>query len=49
MQQMRNVPNPTGTGEYLAQWLAHVRGRVRTKTYEGCEALIRRYAFPLLP
>ncbi len=28
-------------GEYLADWLVHARGRVRTRTYEGYEALIR--------
>jgi integrase len=28
-------------GEYLDTWLAHVRGRVRRKTWEGYEALIR--------
>jgi integrase len=39
---------PIGTGAYLGEWLAHVRGRVRTKTYEGYEALIRRYALPAI-
>jgi integrase len=48
MVQVREVPNPMGTGEYLGQWLTHVRGRVRTKTYEGYEALIRRYALPAI-
>jgi hypothetical protein len=34
------------TGEYLAQWLSHARGRVRGKTYEGYEGVIRLYATP---
>jgi integrase len=34
------------TGEYLAQWLLHARGRVRGKTYEGYEGVIRLYATP---
>lgn len=33
---------------YLQRWLAHVRARVRTTTYEGYEALIRCHAIPLL-
>ncbi len=35
-------------GAYLSRWLAHARGRVRAKTYEGYEALIRLYAVPAL-
>ncbi len=33
-------------GEYLTRWLAHVRGRVRAKTFDGYEGLIRLYALP---
>jgi integrase len=36
------------TGEYLHQWLHHARGRVRPKTYEGYEGVIRLYASPAL-
>ncbi len=35
-------------GSYLETWLAHVRGRVRAKTWQGYEALIRLYAQPAL-
>ena len=35
-------------GAYLAEWLAHVRTRVRPTTYEGYEALIRRHIAPHL-
>lgn len=35
-------------GEYLFEWLAHARGRVRAKTYEGYEGLVRRNAIPAL-
>ena len=36
------------TGEYLQQWLSHTRARVRPKTYEGYEGVIRLYATPAL-
>jgi integrase len=35
-------------GTYLEDWLAHVAGRVRPKTLEGYETLIRRHALPEL-
>ncbi len=35
-------------GAYLSRWLAHAKGRVRAKTYEGYECLIRLYAIPAL-
>src|SRR6266496_2604890 len=38
----------TSVGDYLADWLSHSRGRVRPKTYEGYEGLIRLYALPRL-
>jgi Phage integrase, N-terminal SAM-like domain len=34
--------------EYLAQWLDHARGRVRARTFQGYEGLIRLYAVPSL-
>jgi hypothetical protein len=34
--------------DYFDQWLAHVRTRVRIKTWEGYEALIRLHAAPTL-
>ena len=46
MIQVPPEPASTGTGDYLGQWLAHVRGRVRAKTYEGYEGLVRLYAVP---
>ena len=36
------------TGAYLAQWLCHAKSRVRPKTYEGYEGVIRLYAAPSL-
>jgi len=36
------------TGEYLSQWLRHSKGRLRSKTHEGYEGLIRLYAAPAL-
>jgi integrase len=46
MIQVLAEPGSIGTGDYLGRWLAHVRGRVRAKTYEGYEGLIRLYAVP---
>jgi len=34
------------TEDYLGGWLAHARGRIRTRTYQGYEGLIRLYALP---
>src|SRR5438552_11603455 len=39
---------PQTAGEYLKQWLAHAKGRVRPTTYEGYEALIRLHALPAI-
>ncbi|CAN5360656.1 site-specific integrase [soil metagenome] len=36
------------TGDYLFQWLRHSRGRLRSKTYEGYDGVIRLYASPAL-
>jgi integrase len=35
-------------GEYLCDWLAHVRGRVRRVSYEGYEDAIRHHVLPEL-
>jgi hypothetical protein len=35
-------------GNYLKEWLAHARGRVRVTTYSGYEYLIRVHAVPAL-
>ena len=35
-------------GDYLDAWLAHVKGRVRQRTHEGYEALIRIHAKPAI-
>jgi integrase len=34
---------------YLHDWLEHVRTRVRTRTYEGYEGVLRRYVLDRLP
>lgn len=34
--------------DYLLQWLRHSRGRLRSKTYEGYDGVIRLYAAPAL-
>ncbi len=39
----------TGTlGDYLGFWLDHAKGRVRAKTWDGYECLIRVHALPAL-
>ena len=35
-------------GDYFEDWLSHIAGRVRPKTLEGYQALIRRHALPSL-
>jgi integrase len=35
-------------GEYLSDWLGHMRGRVRPKTHDGYSGLIRLYADPAI-
>lgn len=35
-------------GEYLADWLSHQKGRVRQKTWQGYESIIRCHALPVL-
>jgi len=34
------------TGDYLTRWLGHAKARVRARTYQGYEGLIRLYAVP---
>jgi integrase len=36
---------PTSTEAYLLSWLDHARTRVRLRTYEGYEGILRRYVF----
>jgi len=36
------------TEDYLSGWLAHAKGRIRARTYQGYEGLIRLYALPFL-
>ena len=47
MQAVKDNRSPS-LGEYLDDWLAHAKGRVRRKTWEGYEGLIRLYARPNL-
>ncbi len=47
MQPAQGVEEQT-LGSYLETWLAHASGRVRAKTWQGYEALIRLYAEPAL-
>src|SRR5437016_2421675 len=35
-------------GDYLQDWLSHMRSRVRATTYEGYAALVRHHAVPHL-
>ncbi len=42
----RNEDLPDTVGQYLLQWLSHARGRVRARTWQGYEGLIRLYALP---
>src|SRR5881296_264452 len=46
MLAVEEVGTEVFTGEYLSQWLRHCRGRLRSKTYEGYEGVIRLYASP---
>lgn len=36
------------TGDFLRSWLGHAKGRIRVRTYQGYEGLIRLYALPAL-
>jgi len=46
--QGRDGPGSGSTGAYLSGWLAHAKGRIRARTYQGYEGLIRLYALPFL-
>lgn len=48
MQLAEVVQEEASLGSYLDDWLAHVSGRVRAKTWQGYEGLIRLYARPSL-
>ena len=48
MQLAQPTEAPPSLGSYLDDWLAHVAGRVRAKTWQGYECLIRLYARPHL-
>lgn len=48
MLAVQEVGTEVLTGDYLSQWLRHCRGRLRSKTHEGYEGLIRLYALPAL-
>jgi Phage integrase, N-terminal SAM-like domain len=39
---------PLTVQAYLELWLAHARGRIRAKTYEGYEGMLRLYASPAI-
>jgi integrase len=44
---MHVMPDPEETvGSYLSSWLQHSKTRVRAKTHEGYEGLVRLYALP---
>jgi len=44
----RHHPSDRLTARYLEDWLAHIKGRVRARTFQGYEGLIRLYAVPAL-
>ena len=48
MPQGRDGLGSGSTEAYLGGWLAHARGRIRARTYQGYEGLIRLYALPFL-
>ncbi|OFW72092.1 MAG: hypothetical protein A2Y55_12560 [Actinobacteria bacterium RBG_16_68_12] len=48
MQLAATSGPPPSLGSYLDGWLAHVAGRVRAKTWQGYECVIRLYAVPAL-
>ncbi len=48
MQPAEVLEEQSSLGSYLDAWLDHARGRVRPKTWQGYEALIRLYARPAL-
>src|SRR5438093_631836 len=46
MLAAEEVGGELSTGDYLSQWLRHSRGRLRSKTFEGYQGVIRLYATP---
>jgi integrase len=48
LSDLAGLRSGLSVGEYLEQWLAHVRGRVRAVTYEGYRTLLRRHVLPSL-
>jgi integrase len=46
MLAVQEAGTEVSTGEYLSQWLRHCKSRVRSKTHEGYEGVIRLYATP---
>lgn len=46
-QELGEEPSHT-VGSYLTDWLSHMRGRVRPKTFQGYQGLIWLYALPRL-
>ena len=46
MLAAEEVGTDVSTGEYLSQWLRYSKGRLRSKTHEGYEGVIRLYASP---
>lgn len=48
MQLAGTLDPPASFGVYLEDWLAHIAGRVRAKTWQGYECLIRLHARPHL-
>src|SRR6266542_1683132 len=46
--QLAQAVQEQSVASYLDAWLAHTAGRVRAKTWQGYECLIRLYARPNL-
>ena len=38
--------SPLSTADYLQAWLGHTKGRVRARTWQGYESLVRCHAAP---
>jgi integrase len=45
-RKVSEPPPATTVAGYLQEWLSHMRGRVRPRTWEGYEALVRIHAIP---
>ncbi len=48
MAQALGEMGSASVADYLGRWLSHARTRVRPRTYQGYEGLIRLYAIPSL-